>query len=169
MPILVAQSLLMTIHLRYLQTKENEMAALGSLKLISAKKANTASPVQQRRNKLSKKIWQQMELVKAVANGQHYAQRRFRTVKGADGSRTSVEVETAVRQWWWQQDNGKLALSVRYGSKPIALSAKANAVECADYEELMTALATIRAAVEAGELDAQIEAASTKLRNGFRK
>ena len=104
-----------------------------------------------------------------MSKGEHYAQRRFRTVKGADGSRTSVEVETAVRQWWWQQDNGKLALSVRYGSKPIALSPKANAVECANYDELTAALATIRAAVEAGELDAQIEAASTKLRDGFRK
>ena len=145
------------------------MATLAALKLISAKKSNAASPVQQRRNKLSKKIFQQIELAKAVASGEHYAVRRFRTVKGADGSRTSVEVETAVRQWWWQQDNGKLALSVRYGSKPIALSPKANAVECANYEELTAALATIRAAVEAGELDAQIEAASTKLRDGFRK
>lgn len=145
------------------------MAALAALKFISAKKTNAASPAQQRRNKLSKKIFQQIELAKAVASGQHYAQRRFRTVKGEDGSRTSVEVETAVRQWWWQQDNGKLALSVRYGSKVIALSPKSNAVECADYNELATALATIRTAVEAGELDAQIETASTKLRDGFRK
>ena len=145
------------------------MATLAGLKLISAKKTNTASPVQQRRNKLMKKIHQQIELAKAQANGQHYAQRRYRTVKGADGSRTSVEVETAVRQWWWQQDNGKLALSIRYGSKLIALSPKANAIECANYDELTAALATIRAAVEAGELDAQIEAASVKLREGFRK
>jgi hypothetical protein len=95
--------------------------------------------------------------------------RSGRRVKAEDGSRTSVEVETAVRQWWWQQDNGKLALSIRYGSKVIALSAKSNAVECANYDELTAALATIRTAVEAGELDAQIETASTKLRDGFRK
>jgi len=145
------------------------MATLTALKLISAKKTNTASPTQQRRNKLCKKIFQQIELAKAVASGQHFAVRRFRTVKGEDGSRTSVEVETAVRQWWWQQENGKLALSIRYGSKVIALSAKSNAVECANYEELTAALATIRTAVEAGELDAQIETASTKLRDGFRK
>ncbi len=145
------------------------MATLAALKLISAKKANTASPTQQRRNKLCKKIFQQIELAKAVATGQHFAVRRFRTVKGEDGSLTSVEVETAVRQWWWQQDNGKLALSIRYGSKVIALSAKSNAVECANYDELTAALATIRTAVEAGELDAQIETASTKLRDGFRK
>ena len=145
------------------------MTALNGLKLTGAQKPTHMSPIQQRRNKLAKRLWEQIELAKAVAAGEHYAVRRFRTVKGADGSRTSVEVETAVRQWWWQQDNGKLALSVRYGSKPIALSPKANAVECANYDELTAALATIRAAVEAGELDAQIEAASTKLRDGFRK
>ena len=145
------------------------MATLASLKLISAKKVNSTSPAQQRRTKLSNRIGQQIELAKAVAAGYHFAQKRMRTVKGADGSRTSVEVETAVRQWWWQQDNGKLALSVRYGTKLIALSPKSNAIECANYEELTAALATIRAAVDAGELDAQIEAASTKLRDSFRK
>ena len=61
------------------------------------------------------------------------------------------------------------ACCIRYGSKVIALSAKSNAVECANYDELTAALATIRTAVEAGELDAQIETASTKLRDGFRK
>jgi hypothetical protein len=52
-----------------------EMATLSALKLISAKKSNTASPIQQRRNKLSKKIHQQIELAKAVASGGHYAVR----------------------------------------------------------------------------------------------
>ena len=145
------------------------MATLTALKLISAKKANSISPTHLRRAKLSNKIQQQIELVKAVAAGQHYAQRRFRTVRGDDGSRTSVEIETAVRQWWWKQENGKLALTVRYGAKLIALSPKANAVECANYDEITAALTTIRAAVDAGELDAQIETASSKLREGFRK
>lgn len=145
------------------------MAAFTTLKLISAKKANTIPPVQHRRNKLSKKIFQQIELANATASGQHYALRRFRTVKGLDGTRKSIESETAVRQWWWVQDNGKFALSIRYGTKVIPLSPKANAIECADYAELAAALTTIRTAVDAGELDAQIEAASTKLREGFRK
>ena len=74
-----------------------------------------------------------------------------------------------MRQWWWQQDSGKLALSVRYGSRVIALTPKANAVECANLDELTAALATISAAVQAGELDTQIEAASLKLRDGFHK
>ena len=143
------------------------MAALTALKLENAK--NSISPTQFRRNKLSKKLWEQIELAKAVATGGQYSKRRFKTFKGADGSRASVEVETTVRPWWWAQDNGRLALSVRYGTRVIALTPKSNAVECADLSELTAALTTIRQAVDAGELDAQIEAASAKLREGFKK
>jgi hypothetical protein len=148
---------------------ENEMAALTALKLVNVKKSNSISPTQFRRNKLSKKLWEQIELAKAVATGGQYSKRRFKTFKGADGSRASVEVETTVRPWWWAQDNGRLALSVRYGTRVIALTPKSNAVECADLSELTVALTTIRQAVDAGELDAQIEAASAKLREGFKK
>jgi len=145
------------------------MAALTALKLVNVKKSNSISPTQFRRNKLSKKLWEQIELAKAVATGGQYSKRRFKTFKGADGSRASVEVETTVRPWWWAQDNGRLALSVRYGTRVIALTPKSNAVECADLSELTVALTTIRQAVDAGELDAQIEAASAKLREGFKK
>ena len=145
------------------------MAALTALKLVNSKKSNSISPTQFRRNKLSKKLWEQIELAKAVATGGQYSKRRFKTFKGADGSRASVEVETTIRPWWWAQDNGRLALSVRYGTRVIALTPKSNAVECADLSELTAALTTIRQAVDAGELDAQIEAASAKLREGFKK
>lgn len=145
------------------------MAALTALKLIAAKKAAVASPTQQRRNKLLKKIGEQLELARAQAEGRNYTQRRFKTIKGEDGSRRSVEIERGVRPWWWLQDNGKLALSVRYGSKVIALTSKANAIEVANFDELTAALATIKTAIDAGELDTQIEAASVKLREGFGK
>jgi hypothetical protein len=41
-------------------------------------------------------------------------------------------------------------------------------VEVTTLDELVLALATIKAAVEAGELDAQIQAASSQLREGFK-
>ena len=42
-------------------------------------------------------------------------------------------------------------------------------MEVASGYELVKALTSIKAAVEAGELDAQIETASASLRSGFRK
>jgi hypothetical protein len=145
------------------------MSSVSSLKLITAKRTNNTPPVLHRRNKLSKRIFEQIELVKAMSIGKHFTNKRFRSIKNADGVRKSVEVETTVRQWWWVQENGKFALSIRYGTKVIPLSPKSNAIECADYAELTSALSTIKQAVDVGELDLQIEAACTKLRDGFRK
>ena len=145
------------------------MSALTALKLISAKHNTTTNPVQQRRNKMLRRIGEQIALAAATFNGEGYTQKRFRTVTNEHGQRVSVEVPKRVRAWWWQQDNGKFALSVKYGSKTVPLSAKANAVECATLKDVGDALALIKTAVLAGELDAQIETASTKLREGFGK
>jgi hypothetical protein len=145
------------------------MTALAALKLIAAKNTHSVSPAQHRRNKLLKKIGDQIALVAATINGEHYVQKRFRTVTNEHGQRVSVEVPQRVRAWWWQQDNGKFALSIKYGSKTVPLSAKANAVECATLADVADALQLVKTVVLAGELDAQIEVASAKLREGFGK
>jgi hypothetical protein len=145
------------------------MTALSALKLIAAKSSSTISPTQQRRNKLLKKIGEQMALAAATIKGESYTQKRFRTVTNEHGQRVSVEVPKRVRAWWWQQDNGKFALGIKYGSKTVPLSAKANAVECATLQDVCDALLLIKNAVLAGELDTQIEAVSVKLRVGFSK
>ena len=46
---------------------------------------------------------------------------------------------------------------------------KSNAVEVNTITDLINALNVIKVAVEAGELDAQIDSASTMLRKGFTK
>ena len=40
-------------------------ATLGSLKLTAAQKPSHITPIQQRRNKLAKRLWEQAELAKA--------------------------------------------------------------------------------------------------------
>lgn len=80
----------------------------------------------------------------------------------------SVSTQVRVKQWWFD-NNGKFALSIRYGSRVIALSAKSNAVECATLKDVVAALQVVKAAVAGGELDAQITAASERLREGFKE
>ncbi|MDD2545750.1 MAG: hypothetical protein PHI55_05640 [Burkholderiaceae bacterium] len=58
---------------------------------------------------------------------------------------------------------------MRYGSKVIELAKGKNAVEVANVDELISTLELIKTAVEAGELDDAINAASDKLRSGFIK
>ena len=74
-----------------------------------------------------------------------------------------------IKQWWFITDNGKLALSVRYGARLLELAKGKFAVELASEKELVPTLEVIKAAVLAGELDTAIDAASSKLRDGFSK
>jgi hypothetical protein len=80
-----------------------------------------------------------------------------------------VDVPKRIRPWWWAADSGKLALINRYGAKVIEL-AKGNAmIEIASKAELIPTLELIKRALEVGELDTEIAAASVKLKDGFQR
>lgn len=145
------------------------MSALTTLKLSAAKKSQITSPASLRRNKLSKKIWEQIELAKAQATGGTFTTRRFRNIKSDDGTSRSVELHKRVRAWWWTAENGKLALNLRYGARVIEIAKGKSAVEVGNASDLIPTLELLKKAVEGGELDAQIESASIKLREGFAK
>ena len=146
------------------------MATLASLKLTSAVKPTNVPAIQVRRNKLARRLWEQMELAKAQLAGEQFTVTKFRSVVEQDtGLRKQVEVQKRIKQWWFTADNGKLALSVRYGARLLELAKGKFAVEIASDKELVPTLDLIKAAVLNGELDAAIDTASTKLRAGFGK
>lgn len=144
------------------------MTALAALKLVAVQKPTHMPPVQLRRNKLAKRLWEQIELAKAQQAGTVFAPTKLRTVVQNDtGLRRQVEVSKRVKAWWFTADNGKLAVSVRYGTRLLELGKNKWAVEVGTDKDLVPVLETLKAAVLAGELDTQIEAASVKLREGF--
>jgi hypothetical protein len=147
------------------------MSIFSSLKFVLSKKKQGISPVVQRRNKLSNKIFEQIQLAQAQKEGRTYAPTRLKMVTNkATGERRTVESVKRVREWWHVGENGKIHLICKYGSKQIQFDAKGkNAIELANGDELMTALESLKLAVEQGELDAQIEATSGALRAGFLK
>ena len=146
------------------------MATLATLKLSTAVKPTHMPAVQLRRNKLAKRLWEQAELAKAQQAGAQFFVTKFRSVVENDtGMRKQVEVNTRIKQWWFTTDSGKLALSVRYGARLLELAKGKFAVELASEKELVPTLEVIKEAVLAGELDAAMEIASAKLRNGFEK
>ena len=145
------------------------MTSLGTLKLTATQKPVQQSQTQQRRNKLAKRLWEQIELARAQATGSVYAPIKFKTITSADGVRRQVEQHKRVKQWWFVADSGKLALSVRYGTKLLELAKGKWAVEVGTDKDLVPVLETIKTAVLEGELDTQIDAAANKLRAGFIK
>ena len=145
------------------------MSTLSALKLTTAKRSTGISPQVQRRLKLIKKIDDQIALAKALATGGTYTTSRFRNVKDDEGGSRSVEIQKKVRPWWFPTESGKIALSIRYGARVVEISKGKTAIEVASGDDLINALSVVRKAVDAGELDTQIESASIKLREGFGK
>ena len=146
------------------------MSTLSGLKLVAAQKPTALPAIQQRRNKLVKRVWEQIELAKAQRAGTTFAPTKFRSYRDAEsGVRRQIEVPKRLKPWWFTADNGKLAVSVRFGPKTLELAKGKWAVEVASPDEVITVLEAVKAAVLAGELDTAIEAAAKKLRDGFNR
>lgn len=152
-----------------MSTAAAPISLLQSLKVTAAKKSVGNNPQAFRRMKLARKLWEQIQLAKAQAEGTQFNLTKNRTVIDSDGIRRSVEVPRRVRAWWWITDTNKIAMHIHYGARKIEISKGKAAVEIASMTELVPTLELIKQAVEGGELDAQIEAAALKLRDGFGK
>lgn len=143
------------------------MSTLNALKLVNSKKPTAIPPMLHRRNKLVNKVWEQIQLAKAQKQGGTFTVKKFKTVKALDGARKTIEHEKRIRQWWFVAIDGKVCLNIRYGAKIIEFAKGKTAVEVNSSDELIKALEIIKSAVEAGELDTQIEQASGAVRAGF--
>ena len=144
------------------------MATLSTLKLTAQQKPTQMTAVQIRRNKLAKRLWEQMELAKAQQAGVQFMPTKFRTVVDSEtGLRKQVETNKRVKAWWFVAENGKLSLCVRYGTKVLELAKGKHAVEVGAEKDLVNVLEVIKTAVLAGELDAAILTAADKLKEGF--
>jgi hypothetical protein len=145
------------------------MATLASLKLVAAKKPTNMPPAMQRRNKLVAKLEQQIFLATAHNQGETYAPLHVKTVINAAGERVQVSQPKKIKPWWFVSENGKVCIAIRYGAKVIELAKGKSAIEVNNPAALIEALDAVKVAVQAGELDTQLEAASMKLREGFGK
>ena len=145
------------------------MSTLNSLKLVNSKKPTAIPPILHRRNKLGSKVWEQIQLAKAQQTGATFSTKRFKTVRDITGATKTVELQKRVRQWWFVADSGKLCLNVKYGTKILELQKNKPSVELNTPADLINTLEIIKGAVEAGELDSQIEFASGAVRARFTK
>lgn len=146
------------------------MSTLTSLKLVTSKKPTHLPVIVLRRNKLSSKLWEQIQLAKSQLDNKPFVVMKYKKVVDREtGLRKQVEVPKRIKPWWYIADTGKVCVSVKYGSWTIELAKGKPSVEVSSGEDLVKALESIKQAVEAGELDAQIEVASASLRSGFKK
>lgn len=148
------------------------MSTLSNLKLVVGKRHLTASPVVHRRNKLVAKLHEQLELCEAKKAGDTYAPKHLKTYTNKQtGERMTVEAVKRVKEWFWISDSGKINLAIKYGAKTLVLNkkSKANCIELASGEELISTLKALKTDVLDGALDEAIEEVSTATREGFGK
>jgi hypothetical protein len=147
------------------------MGRLAPIRAMSAQPTLGAStksfPAIWRRQRLSKP---QVQLAKGAQEGKAYARLHTRTVRDREtGDVCRVEAPKRIRAWWFTADNGKVCLIVKYGAKILELAKGKSAIEVGTMAELIPTLDMLKAAVAAGELDAQIDTVSGSLRAGFAK
>ena len=143
------------------------MATLDNLKFTTAVKARHQAPVVGRRNKLGKKLWEQIKLAEAQITGAEFTVNRLKTVRDTDGNKRTVEVPKRIKPWWFTSEQGKVCLTVKYGSAVLELKKGLPSIELASEDQLVGTLQMVKQAVESGELDKEIEAASGALRANF--
>ena len=146
------------------------MSTLNDLKLVNAVKPQHLPAIVKRRNKLSNKLWEQILLAKSRATGESLNLTRQRSVKNMDtGIRESVTVAKVVRPWWFVSEDGSICITVKYGNRTLELAKGKSSVQLASPDALINTLEVIKQAVEAGELDQQIDQASGAVKSNFKK
>ena len=145
------------------------MSALSNLKLVAVKKPTHMPAIVIRRNKLSSKLWEQIQLAQSQIGHTHFVVKRRVTVKDLEGNYKSIERPKRIKPWWFMDNKGNLCLSVFYGSKRIEFAPGKTSVEAKNLTELVKALEILKSATEAGNLDGAIEAASGALKLNFNK
>ena len=145
------------------------MGAINELKLVADKKPRNMPVIVVRRHKLAAKLWEQIQLAKSQIEGTPFVIHKFRSVRDPEsGVKKQVEVPKRIKPWWFQSEAGKVCIAIRYGSYRFELPKGKPSIEVASAADLIKTLEVIKTAVEAGELDSQIDLASQHLRQNFR-
>ena len=139
---------------------------LSSLKITNVVRQITTNTNEFRKNKLLKKLDEQISLATAQKNGELFTVKRLKNVKDGNGNSTQIEVVKRVSPWFWT-DNNKTFVQIRYGTRVLELQKGKNTIETASADDLVKTLAIVKSSVANGELDSVIEAASVKVRERF--
>ena len=114
------------------------------LKFAPTARPDKASADVQRRQKLVRRIDQQIGYVRQM-----------------------IEGKQPRAAWLWMDEAGTYFLPIKYGREPIELKKGMFSVQCQDLDHVEAALCTVRAMVLQGDFDSQLQRASTAIRSRF--
>ena len=138
------------------------MSHLSKLKIVAQAAKRQQTKTEHRRGKLLEKLDDQLAMVQALIDGEIFTRNRRVWQTNETGERVLVERVKRTRAWYWMSGAGGCYFSVWYGSKVLELKPGMTAISVVTREELPDAIRAVIEAVQAGELDAQIEASADK-------
>ncbi len=138
------------------------MSHLSKLTIVAQNAKRNQSKGEHRRAKLLEKLGDQLSMIEAQISGATFTRMRRVWDKDENGQRVLVDRTKRMRPWYWMSGAGGCYFSVWYGSKVLELKPGMTAIQVAKREELPDAIRSVIEAVQAGELDAQIEASADK-------
>lgn len=116
------------------------------LKFVATKKPTAVDAVTQRRQRLIRRIDQQISLIKSV---------------------TDLAIPRA--SWVWMDEAGVYLVPIKYGRQPIELQKGMFSIQCETVEQVSTSFELVRAMVINGNFDQQLAEASQHIRAKFKK
>jgi hypothetical protein len=146
------------------------MTIIASLKVSNVNRPRQLPVIVQRRNKLINSLHDQLELARADAEGREYLKTRRRHVKNpVTGEYAEAMVSRRPRAWFWTADDGKVYISLRYGTRVIEIAKGKSAIEVGERRQLAPVIEALKQAVAEGEVDAQLTAAGAEVGSRFAK
>ena len=116
------------------------------LKFVATKKPVAVDVVTQRRQRLIRRIDQQISLVKSA-----------------------TDLGIPRSSWVWMDENGSYLVPIKYGRLPIELKKGMFSIQCVTLDQVSTSFELVRAMVINGDFDQQLAQTSMVIRNKFKK
>ena len=140
------------------------MTQLSKLSFKTVERTGAAKdPKQDRRRKLVAALDEQKLVLTAKIKGDAHTKQHAKWMTNEQGERVQVKTQRQVKPWFFEQDNGWY-VQCRYGARVLLVDGKNNAVFVSKLEQVGAVLDALRAAAQAGELDAAIARAAERKR-----
>ena len=88
-----------------------------------------------------------------LAQNSDFKPTRLKLTTDAAGNTVRVEVAKRVRRWWSIAADGKVQLTIRYGSRPVEFQKGKCAIELNPEAEALGTLETVKRSLEASEFN----------------
>ncbi len=115
------------------------------------------------RRKMLIAIEDQLAGAQAELAGQSFMKQKERWMPTEGGGKERRIVMSHLRKFWFRDSQNRVLLELRFGNKPITIAGKPS-ILVGELEKLPEVLSLLRDALMAGELDAELAAASDQRR-----